>query len=319
MNDILKIIREIVAEQCTCYKDGTCLAVAKCEFSDGGRMDCCHFLNHQLPRILREKKGNGTFGAIRELINKHCSCYKNGACSAALMCEFDVGGRMDCCHFLNYHLPLILKEASGHANTLADYQLPDTNGKDICVIDAETTGLSPLSDRMIEVYLIKYSPHRFDKGSLEIFLKSDIPLSPDAAKITGITQEQIDESGSSPEASLKALAGFIGHDDTVLVFHNHFFDFSFLSESFKRAGMPELRNPVIDTFEMAARLYPHANCHLVPLAIHLGIDIEKFGKEVTPIGSNGSTSRAHRAGYDARLTAEIFFILEQEYLKRGKK
>lgn len=319
MNDILKIIQELVAKHCYCYKNGTCSASSTCEFADGGRMDCCHFLNHQLPRILKGPSRDGILKTVRELINSHCSYYKNGTCSAALMCEFSDGGRMDCCHFLNHQLPCILKGKTEVENTPMSYRMPETNGKDIVVIDCESTGLSPFLDRMVEIYLIKYSPRRYDKGSLEIFLKSDIPLSPEAAKITGLTQEQIDESGSSVETSLKAMSGFIGHADTILVFHNHFFDFSFLSESFRRAGMPAIHNPIIDTFELAAELYPLADCHLAPLAAHLGIDIEKFKEEITPVGTNGSTSRAHRAGFDARLTAKIFFILEQEYLKRGKK
>ena len=256
---------------------------------------------------------------IRDYVKKYCNFYKNGTCSASLMCEFSDGGRMECCHFLNHVLPRALMGKTEAENTPIPFKWQNLDRQDIVIFDTETTGLNPQNDRIVEICLIKYGTRRIEKGKLEIFLKSDIPLGEEAARITGLTQQEIDDGGSSVEPSLKAIAGFIGHADTILIAHNSSFDISFLNESFRRVNMPLLCNPVRDTFEMAANLYPFANCHLVPLARHLGIDIEKFTAEIASANNNGSTSRAHRAAYDARLTAKVFFIMEQEYLERGKK
>lgn len=252
---------------------------------------------------------------IRELVKEHCLFYKNGTCSAALMCEFGEGGSMECAHFLNHVFPKLCKGQSEKDERQHTFDLIDLKERDVVIFDCETTGLDPYRDRIVEIGMIKYGPRRVEKGNLWLLLKSDVPLSPKTREITGLTQEMIDE-GSSIEKSLNAIMGFIGHEDTVLVAHNLAFDISFLNETLKRFKRPVSSNPTVDSFALAAYLYPFTNCHLIPLAKQLGIDINVFAVEEKFSHLNGSNARSHRALFDAHLAAKVFFKLEKEYFKK---
>ena len=72
--------------------------------------------------------------------------------------------------------------------------------------DTETTGLDPEKDRVIEVGAILYSTGQ--KRILEsngYLVKSDVPVSDEITKITGITQQAVNAFGYDSESALQTV------------------------------------------------------------------------------------------------------------------
>lgn len=122
-----------------------------------------------------------------------------------------------------------------------------------CVLDLETTGLSPNYDSIIEIGIIKVKENKIvDKYNSLInpgFLINEYITS-----ITGITNEML--KGKPKIIDLKKeVLNFIGND--VLVGHNISFDVSFLQKGFNE----ELKNEYIDTLQFCRKLFKELSHH----------------------------------------------------------
>ena len=156
-------------------------------------------------------------------------------------------------------------------------------------IDVETTGLSPITNELIEVSALKYDGNkRIDTFSTLIKPKVRIPYY--ITNITGITNDMVEEAPEVEEV-MPELIDFVG--DLPIVAHNANFDYKFIQNYSNNSFT---KNKVIDTVPIGRRLYPELPNHkLGTIAKHIGITEDGF----------------HRAEFDCECCAKIYM----EYLK----
>lgn len=160
-----------------------------------------------------------------------------------------------------------------------------------CVLDLETTGVSPLECAITEIGAVKYQGGDL-LGSFQTLIDPGLPIPPSITILTGITQAMVFDAPGI-EVALPAFLEFIG--DAVIVGHNVRFDLSFLQAAAGRLDYGRLSNDWVDTAALARRLVREEvrNLRLQSLAAH-------FRSPVTP---------NHRALEDARATAHVFHAL----------
>ncbi|CAM3075018.1 PolC-type DNA polymerase III [Filibacter tadaridae] len=161
------------------------------------------------------------------------------------------------------------------------------------VFDVETTGLSAVYDTIIELAAVRLKDGEIVER-FERFANPHHPLSSTTTQLTGITDDMVKDA---PDVSqvVEDFREFIG--DSILIAHNAKFDMGFLYESSKKAGLPAVAYPTIDTLELARFLYPEMGNH------RLNTLTKKFGIELT---------QHHRAIYDTEATAYLFLRLMKE-------
>ena len=154
------------------------------------------------------------------------------------------------------------------------------------VFDIETTGFSPVHDRIIEIGAVKVEKGEI-KERFSSFVNPDVPIPLEIEKLTGIHDGMVVDAPMIEEA----LPHFLEFcQDAVLVAHNASFDMSFIIENTRRLGLKK-EFTYVDTVGIARLLLPHQAKHkLDAVAKTLGISLENH----------------HRAVDDAEATAEIF-------------
>ena len=165
---------------------------------------------------------------------------------------------------------------------------------DYVVFDLETTGISCVSDEVVEISAVKVKNGTV-VDEFSTLVNPGIPIPHRASEVNGITDDMVADSPSFKEA-LADFVDFIG--DAVLVGHNiHTFDMKFIQRDAQKYFGSFVGNDYVDTL-MIARLYlPEIPSHtLVDLADHDGI------------GSFG----AHRALVDCRMNQGVFEYLAKE-------
>ncbi|EIT85115.1 DNA polymerase III PolC [Fictibacillus macauensis ZFHKF-1] len=166
------------------------------------------------------------------------------------------------------------------------------------VFDVETTGLSAVYNKIIELAAVKiHNGEIIDR--FEAFANPHEPLSDTTINLTGITDDMV-QNAPEIEDVLKDFHTFIG-DDT-LVAHNASFDMGFLNEGFRKCSIPEAKNPVVDTLELARFILPELKNH------RLNTLCKKFDIELT---------QHHRAIYDAEATGYLLWKLLKEAFQKG--
>ena len=167
-----------------------------------------------------------------------------------------------------------------------------TNGKGqtldetYVVFDIETTGFSPVTNRIIEIGAVKVENGQIvDRFST--FVNPEVPIPFEIEKLTSINDSMVIDA-ETIEVVLPKFLDFIG--DAILVAHNANFDVSFIKENAKRQGIP-VDFTYVDTVGIARTLLTgQAKYTLDAVAKTLGISLENH----------------HRAVDDAECTAEIF-------------
>lgn len=120
------------------------------------------------------------------------------------------------------------------------------------VVDVETTGSSPTKNRITEIGCVEIMGRDLiDEYSSLINPHQNIP--PFISKMTGITNEMV-FTAPEPKDALTYVKKMVDKPNTVFVAHNVHFDWGFVLESFKRAGlyMPEI--PLLCTFKLAKKV-----------------------------------------------------------------
>lgn len=157
---------------------------------------------------------------------------------------------------------------------------------DFVVFDIETTGFSPVNNRIIEIGAVKVV-----KGEIaerfSTFVNPDVPIPFEIEKLTGINDSMVMDAPFIDKVLPEFLA-FCG--DAVLVAHNAGFDMSFIKENALRQKI-QRKFTYVDTVGIARILLPHQGKHtLDAVAKTMGVSLENH----------------HRAVDDAEATAEIF-------------
>ena len=175
------------------------------------------------------------------------------------------------------------------------------------VLDTETTGLNPdKGDRIVEIGAIELVNH-LPTGStfhcyLNPLLEGEMPI--ESFKVHGLSVDFLSDKPLFSEM-IKNLIIFIG--DSKLIIHNAKFDIAFINHEIQRLentnpdiydNLPykEIKSEnIIDTLEIAKKLYPGKSVSLDSLCIKFGINNKRKGK--------------HGALIDSEILSEVYLEL----------
>lgn len=165
------------------------------------------------------------------------------------------------------------------------------------VFDIETTGFSPVKNRIIEIGAVKVEQGVITQR-YSSFVNPDVPIPFEIEKLTGINDEMVMQAPMI-DAVLPAFLAFC--EGAVLVAHNANFDMSFIQENARRLSLPA-DFTYVDTVGIARILLPHQAKHtLDAVAKTMQVSLENH----------------HRAVDDAAATAEIFVKFIPMLYKEG--
>ena len=118
------------------------------------------------------------------------------------------------------------------------------------IIDIETTGLSHLSDEILEIGALRVSDGK-PAEEFQALIQCEKQIPNFVEELTGITGEVIKQEGRSLRLVLQELLDFLA--DHLLVCHNAAFDYKFLQAACKKVDLPVPRNKCVDTLILARR------------------------------------------------------------------
>ena len=127
----------------------------------------------------------------------------------------------------------------------------------VVFFDLETTGLSPLFDRIIEFAGIKIIRGE-DPAVFNMLVKPDVIISAENSAIHGITNEDV-ANADSEELAAEKIKEFIG--ELPLVAHNSKFDIGFLMAMYHRNGHETDNNSVYCSCNLSRKLNKNAKSH----------------------------------------------------------
>ncbi|MDR0761805.1 MAG: 3'-5' exonuclease [Campylobacteraceae bacterium] len=154
-----------------------------------------------------------------------------------------------------------------------------------CVVDIETNGCSFQDSHIIEIGAVMLKNSKITE-EFHSLIHTPI-LSEAIIKLTGITQEMLKDAPSEAQ-TLEKFRLFLGN--SIFVAHNAEFDYFFLSQAYKRYGLPPLLNRRLCTIKFAMRTIQAERYGLQTMRKLLGLD----------------NNIPHRALWDARSAAEVF-------------
>ena len=166
-----------------------------------------------------------------------------------------------------------------------------------CVLDLETTGFSPVTEKITEIGIMKFKDGKvIDKFST--FVNPEKPIPARVVEVTNITDDMVKDAETIDKVFPK-LMDFI--KDSVLVAHNASFDIGFLKHVAKELGY-EFDFTYVDTLSLAQELFPEYKTYkLGRIAKNLGIKVEV----------------AHRALDDVDTTVKVFKVMLDMLKERG--
>lgn len=165
------------------------------------------------------------------------------------------------------------------------------------VFDLETTGFSPIKDKIIEIGAVKVE-HGEITDKFSTFVNPKVPIPFQITQLTSITDQMV-IGAPDIETVLPQFLEFIG--DAALVAHNASFDVSFIEQNCRYQDIqPDFTS--VDTVAMARILLP---------------TLSKYKLNVVANALHISLENHHRAVDDAGATAEIFVKFVEMLKDRG--
>ncbi len=163
-------------------------------------------------------------------------------------------------------------------------------------LDTETTGLYPdKGDRIIEIAAVEILNRKITQKVFHCYLNPERDVPEEAARIHGITAEQLKSAPLFREKAEEFIQFIHGAE---LIIHNAAFDVSFLEMELKKIKKESLLTftpQIIDTLKMAREERPGQSNSLDALCDFYKIDRTKREK--------------HGALIDAELLAEVYLSL----------
>ncbi len=157
-------------------------------------------------------------------------------------------------------------------------------GATYVVFDVETTGLSAIYDKVIELSAVKMQGKEVI-DQFEEFIDPGFHLSDFTTDLTSITDDMVHGSKSEKEV-FELFREFYG--DAIIVGHNVTFDIGFMNAGYARYDMPPVTNPIIDTLTLARFLYPNLKGYrLNTLAKKFHVVLEHHHRAVDDAESTG--------------------------------
>lgn len=126
----------------------------------------------------------------------------------------------------------------------------------ITYLDLETTGATPLKDRITEIGLVRVE-NGIEVARWQTLVNPQQTIPPFIQKLTGISNEMVADAPTFAEvaATLKRHL-----DGSVMAAHNVRFDLGFLKSEYKRIDQT-LKQPVLCTVKLSRQLYPQYHKH----------------------------------------------------------
>ena len=156
------------------------------------------------------------------------------------------------------------------------------------IFDVETTGLSAIYDKVIELSAVKMQDgnvlERFDE-----FIDPGFPLSEQTTNLTSITTEMVQGSKTEEEV-FQMFKDFC--KGCIIAGHNVAFDMGFMNTGYERHQMGKIVEPVIDTLPLARFLYPDMR----------GYRLNTLSKKFKV-----ALEHHHRANYDSEATGHLLY------------
>ena len=160
------------------------------------------------------------------------------------------------------------------------------------LLDLETTGATPLKDRITEIALIKFE-HGKEVDRWQTLVNPQTNIPDFIQSLTGITNEMVQDAPTFKQVAGELLDYL---DGAVMCAHNVRFDHGFLKAEFKRIGIT-LKQKVLCTVKLSRKLYPQYKSH------GLSAIIERH---------NFTCSNRHRAMGDVEVMAQLIEFAKNE-------
>lgn len=159
------------------------------------------------------------------------------------------------------------------------------------VFDVETTGMSPVHNRIIEIGAVRIE-HDGSTSTFQTLIHPETTISYQITRLTGITNEMVANAPIFAEIGGEFLDFIAG---SKLVAHNARFDLAFLMESLSRTpDLPLWEHGAYDTLMLSRKAFPGLPSYSLQNLKH-----------ALQLGENVDGT-AHRALYDAEITMELF-------------
>jgi ribonuclease T len=181
------------------------------------------------------------------------------------------------------------------------------------VVDVETGGFNPRTDALLEIAAVmvelqndgSFAPGATHRYHVKPFAGANIEAA--SLEVNGIDPHHplrpaLPEQDALQRIFREVRAAVRQHDCTraILVGHNAFFDLHFLNAAIERCGIK--RNP----------FHPFSSFDTATLGgIAYGQTV--LSRIVEAAGLKWDSSSAHSAGYDARITAEVFCTIVNQF------
>ena len=161
------------------------------------------------------------------------------------------------------------------------------------LLDTETTGLSSVSDKIIEIACIEIDDHIPTGKKFHVFLNPEMEISQGAYDTHGISKEFLVDKPKFKDIA-DDFINFI--EGKKIVIHNADFDLAFLNKELKESGLKLInKDQIVDTLTIAREKYPGAQNSLDALCKRYRID--------------NSRRQKHSALLDCELLAKIYIEL----------
>ena len=166
------------------------------------------------------------------------------------------------------------------------------------IFDLETTGLSPVNDRIIEIGAVKMCGGKVT-DSFSTFVNPQIPIPFNIESLTGISDSMVENAGTIEEILPEFLEFCKG---AVMVAHNAGFDVGFIKEKTDAILGRKFECTVVDTVALSRALLP---------------SLGKFTLDHVAKALGVPPFNHHRAVDDAEACADIFAALIDKLRARG--
>jgi DNA polymerase-3 subunit epsilon len=165
----------------------------------------------------------------------------------------------------------------------------------LIVLDCETTGLDEKTNRIIELGCVELWDSMPTGNEYHVYINPHQIMNEEVIAIHGITNEFLADKAPFSHY-VNDILEFIGSDPIVA--HNAQFDMKFLNSELNRLFYKPLKNTVIDTLEIARKLYGTGN------------NLDNLCKRY---GVNNSNRKVHGALLDAQLLSKVYYFLNNDY------
>jgi len=163
----------------------------------------------------------------------------------------------------------------------------------LAVVDVETTGLDPESDRVIEVAILKMAAGEVEERYCSL-VNPGREISEEISNLTGIKQEELSQAPAFADIATEVRARL---GDLGLVAYNLSFDRAFLKAELSRVGVTWEPEPCIDPLIFVREFHRgQGSKRLSSVAERLGISLDN----------------AHRADADAEAAGRVLYAFRPE-------